>query len=146
MSLGSVNHFQCVPWGHAENASKANWSCKFFKPTADWALPKSRVARVFERERDFGSPRRIRGPTQRHGSDHATAWCPAPTRLCFPPSTSMEGSMNAVSSFVLAALLSAGPTDGTRSVPTPEATLLQFTSQRCQFCQAMQPIVAQLAQ
>jgi thiol-disulfide isomerase/thioredoxin len=58
----------------------------------------------------------------------------------------MEGSMNAVSSFVLAALLSAGPTDGTRSVPTPEATLLQFTSQRCQFCQAMQPIVAQLAQ
>src|SRR5262249_3212474 len=27
-----------------------------------------------------------------------------------------------------------------------ETTLLQFTSQRCQFCQAMQPIVTQLAQ
>jgi S1-C subfamily serine protease len=58
----------------------------------------------------------------------------------------MEGSMNAISSLVLAAIVSGAPGDGTRSVPTTETTLLTFSSQRCQFCQAMQPIVAQLAQ
>jgi thiol-disulfide isomerase/thioredoxin len=54
----------------------------------------------------------------------------------------MEGSMNAVSSLLLAAVFSGAPGVS----PPAEATLLQFTSQRCQFCQAMQPIVAQLAQ
>jgi thiol-disulfide isomerase/thioredoxin len=54
----------------------------------------------------------------------------------------MEGSMNAVSSLLLAAIFSGAPGVS----PSTDATLLQFTSQRCQFCQAMQPIVAQLAQ
>jgi thiol-disulfide isomerase/thioredoxin len=48
----------------------------------------------------------------------------------------MEGSMNAVSSFALLAVL-AGSSD---------PVLVQFTSDRCPHCQAMQPIVAQLAQ
>src|SRR5262245_30592547 len=54
----------------------------------------------------------------------------------------MEGSMNAVSSLLLAAVFSGAPDVS----PPAETTLLQFTSQRCQFCQAMQPIVSQLAQ
>src|SRR5439155_22645450 len=56
--------------------------------------------------------------------------------------TSMEGSMNAVFSLVLAAIFSGAP----GASPPSDTTLLQFSSQRCQFCQAMQPIVAQLAQ
>jgi thiol-disulfide isomerase/thioredoxin len=64
----------------------------------------------------------------------------------------MEGSMNAVSSLVLAAVFCGAPADGTPTrgagapVPATEVTLLAFSSQRCQFCQAMQPIVGQLAQ
>ncbi len=50
--------------------------------------------------------------------------------------------MNAVSSLLLTAIFSGAP----GVAPPPETTLLEFTSQRCQFCQAMQPIVAQLAQ
>jgi thiol-disulfide isomerase/thioredoxin len=48
----------------------------------------------------------------------------------------MEGSMIAVSSFALLAALSAGG----------DTVLVQFASQRCAHCQAMQPIIAQLAQ
>jgi S1-C subfamily serine protease len=48
----------------------------------------------------------------------------------------MEGSMNPISALALAAILGAAP----------DATLLQFSSQRCQHCQSMQPVIAQLAQ
>jgi S1-C subfamily serine protease len=44
--------------------------------------------------------------------------------------------MSSLSSFVLLAVLGAAP----------DTTLLQFSSQRCQHCQSMQPVVAQLAQ
>src|SRR5262245_57181017 len=58
--------------------------------------------------------------------------------LAMPPcrSSSMEGSMSAVSSFALLAILSA----------SSDTVLLQFASQRCQHCQSMQPIVARLVQ
>jgi S1-C subfamily serine protease len=48
----------------------------------------------------------------------------------------MEGSMSVFSSLALWAVLGAAP----------DTTLLQFSSQRCQHCQSMQPVVAQLAQ
>jgi thiol-disulfide isomerase/thioredoxin len=48
----------------------------------------------------------------------------------------MEGSMNAVSSLAMFALFSV----------TGDTVLVQFSSQRCVNCQAMQPVIAQLAQ
>ena len=44
--------------------------------------------------------------------------------------------MSSLSSLALLAVLAAAP----------DTTLLQFSSKRCQHCQSMQPVVAQLAQ
>jgi S1-C subfamily serine protease len=53
--------------------------------------------------------------------------------------------MSSITSWALLAVL-AVTGEGTPSVPATETTLLQFSSQRCQHCQSMQPVVAQLAQ
>jgi thiol-disulfide isomerase/thioredoxin len=55
--------------------------------------------------------------------------------------------MTALSSLVLAALLSAPPALAHAASPlSGQTVLVQFSSQRCPYCQAMQPIVTKLSQ
>src|SRR5947207_5553111 len=61
---------------------------------------------------------------------------PAAFQATLPAATSTEGSMNVISSLACLALLSA-PAD---------TVLLQFSTKSCPHCQAMQPVVARLAQ
>ena len=56
--------------------------------------------------------------------------------------------MTALSTLALVALFSA-PGDNTRSAPAlaaGDSVLVEFSSQRCTYCQAMQPIMTQLSQ